>query len=303
MRGAPLLHRFLLVVALVGCTDAGTDPGTPPGTSPPYKCDPWCSTVSLPFDALRLADIPTYDGSGQTVHPDVVYLPDGFGPDGQTHWLGITPYPGGDAHFENPSVYASMNALYMDAPRGLENPLVIPDTMEEDLKSASPPPFPDEAGQRLAQTDRSGYVGHFSDPDIVWNDGLYLYYRYSTDSDFLFRISSRDGVEWSQAELVLRGPYASLLSPAVVVENDWQMWSVDARDGGCRATMTTVSHRRSQDGVRWSDATSVELSLPGHVVWHLDVQWMALRREYWTLVAAWEEGASCGATDVFFGWS
>ncbi len=47
----------------------------------------------------------TYDGSGQVVHPDFVTTP--AGALGLPLHLVITPYPFGDAAFENPSFFES----------------------------------------------------------------------------------------------------------------------------------------------------------------------------------------------------
>jgi hypothetical protein len=283
-----------LLLSSVACGEEATRP-----TPDPYPCGLWCQQITLPLDSLTSLDIQTYDGSGQTVHPDVAYLPEGFGPDAQVVWLGVTPYPGGNAGFENPSIYASMNALHMIVPRGLRNPLVIPDTVDAGPEIDPPPDFPDEAGE-LETFHLEAAAGHFSDADLVTADRLYVIYRLSRNSDFLFRSGSDDGGTWSDAEIMLRGPFASLLSPAVVVREGWEMWHVDARNGGCRASSTAVSYRSSADGLNWSAPEAVAMPIDGYVVWHLDVQWIPEDEEYWTLIAAYPEGTTCGATDVFF---
>jgi hypothetical protein len=78
------------------------------------------------------------------------------------------------------------------------------------------------------------------------------------------------------------------------------MWVVDGRDGGCRAATTEVTLRESPDGVAWSEPAPVALAVEGYLPWHLDVQWVAEHGEYWALVAAYPEGATCGRTDLFF---
>ena len=45
----------------------------------------------------------TYDGSGQAVHPAFVRLPAAW--NGDPFRLVATPYPGGNASYENPSLY------------------------------------------------------------------------------------------------------------------------------------------------------------------------------------------------------
>jgi hypothetical protein len=81
-------------------------------------CGLWLRAFKPPLGAIIQAEIPTYDGSGQTVHPDVVVVPSWLGRERLDHWLGITPYPGGHAQFENPSIFASMNPRYWGVPRG-----------------------------------------------------------------------------------------------------------------------------------------------------------------------------------------
>ena len=64
---------------------------------------------------------PTYDGSGQVVHPDVVYVPGGW--NGYEYWMGMTPYPNSNNSYENPSVLASNDNLTWVVPPGVINPL------------------------------------------------------------------------------------------------------------------------------------------------------------------------------------
>ena len=54
------------------------------------------------YDQLYSLTVPTYDGSGQAVHPDAALTPPGWG--GATTQLFVTPYPNGDATKENPSL-------------------------------------------------------------------------------------------------------------------------------------------------------------------------------------------------------
>ena len=63
--------------------------------------------------------LPTYDGSGQAVHPDIV------GPEqtGGVYLMAFTPYPFTNDRFENPSVVISDDGLrFREERRGL-NPL------------------------------------------------------------------------------------------------------------------------------------------------------------------------------------
>src|ERR1700750_1662651 len=45
---------------------------------------------------------PTYDGSGQAVHPDIVAFDAPW--HGARYWMTMTPYPKSNQHLENPSI-------------------------------------------------------------------------------------------------------------------------------------------------------------------------------------------------------
>ncbi len=65
---------------------------------------------------------PTYDGSNQTVHPDIYYNASGW--NGYKYWMAITPYP--DAAHENPSILVSNDGFSWAVPPGLTNPIDLP---------------------------------------------------------------------------------------------------------------------------------------------------------------------------------
>ena len=233
----------------------------------------------LSLESLTPASFPTYDGSGQVAHPDIAFFPDGWR--GQRYWAGITPYPNSNRAYENPSMFTSDDGAAWSVPAGLRNPVM--------------------------RTRR----GHLSDPDVVHNPRtkeLWLYYReavfkrgrHAGDNFFLTR--SADGVRWSAPSLLATHSRRYVVSPTVAIGPDgkWRMWAVDAGVVGCSARASRVVARRSPDGVRWSAAHSVRLGQPGYVAWHLDVQYIASRGEYWALIAAYAQGSGCGATDLFF---
>lgn len=71
-----------------------------------------------------LLDIPTYDGSGQAVHPDVIYLPRGT--KDYRFYMVFTPYPWGDVNYENPSLVVSNDGVHWQELEANYNPLVPP---------------------------------------------------------------------------------------------------------------------------------------------------------------------------------
>src|SRR5215207_7639800 len=142
--------------------------------------------------APTLVPAVTYDGSGEIVHPDAAVFPRRW--QGKRYWITATPYPGGNPKYENPSIYHGESSREMTVPVGVANPIVAPPS-----------------------------IGYLSDPDIVHDaerDELRMYYRQTAEeSDQLFLVTSRNGVQWSPAHLIVSDVRYSLISPAVVRES------------------------------------------------------------------------------------
>ena len=94
-----------------------------------YKVDEngdciWLNDFS---NAKEYLSTPTYDESGQVVHPDLVYFPEGWGRDKKgndwNYWLALTPFPNCKESYENPSVLVSNDGVIWRAPHGLKNPV------------------------------------------------------------------------------------------------------------------------------------------------------------------------------------
>jgi hypothetical protein len=225
---------------------------------------------TLPLDELRPLPISTYDGSGQVVHPDYAASPEG--PAAPVH-LAITPYPFGNAAWENPSLFVGGSMDRWQLAAGARNPVARP------------------------------ILGYLSDPDLVYlpeTRELWLYYRQVTTHNIVQLIRSADGVIWSAPAELVRVPNHGLISPSVVRRspNDWWMWSVDAGTDGCGAAATSVELRRSTDGVQWADPVTVDLVQPGYSPWHIDVQWIPSRHEFWAVYNGKTPG-SCTTPAVF----
>ena len=214
---------------------------------------------------LRLLKLRTFDGSGQTVHPDFAQMPAWATP----FLLVATPYTYGSSAVENPTLFG----------RGADfewNPVG---------PTAKPLAAPGKSGQYL------------SDPDMLAIPGtpeLWIYYRQVDSKNTILLKRTTDGVTFSDAEAVVTGAKQTIVSPAVVRRDSarWRMWSVNAGKEGCSAWSTTVELRRSKDGVHWGPPASVSLTQGNLFVWHIDVQWIASRREYWALYNV-KVGGSC----------
>ena len=240
-------------------------------TCNPSDCFPPENLSSSLSDATVL-DLATYEGSGQAVHPTVVRghrAATGF-------WLAITPYPGGNSAYENPSIFHSWDAHAWIAPLGVTNPIVHPDA-----------------------------TGYLSDPSIVVTSDqhLWMYYRDVVDQQNVILVTrSWNGTMWDTPITVVTAPSHQVVSPSVVrggLQAPWQMWSVNSGMPGCSAPVTTVERRTSPDGLNWSAPITVDLAQPGQAIWHIDVQWVPARAEYWAMYNTYAIGTSC-ATDALY---
>jgi len=220
---------------------------------------------------LRPIGFSTYDGAGQVVHPDVVVASNAM--PNEPPRLAITPYPWGNANFENPSIFEGNGRDSWNVPAGLTNPVVKPSS------------------------------GYLSDPDILWLEDrreFVLFYRHVDDVNEILSAESTDGVRWGAGRVVVRAPNHQVVSPTVVRRSptEWLMWSVNSGPVGCGSSSTTVELRRSTDGLTWSNPTTVTMAQAGVFPWHLEVQWIPSRQEYWALFNGKVAG-SC-TTDALF---
>lgn len=207
-----------------------------------------------PPSHVHLLTLETFDGSGQAVHPDAASTPTEWG--GSETELFATPYPNGDATKENPSLFARRSELEWLVPPGVRNPIESPD------------------------------VGYLSDPDDVFNPEtgeLWLYYRSVTNTNDIFLVRGTAPTMWSAPRLVARGPNHTIVSPTVVrrAQGDWLMWAVNSGAEGCTSASTTVELRRSTDGITWSAPVTTDLSEGTLFAWHIDVQWIPSKAEFW----------------------
>jgi hypothetical protein len=202
-------------------------------------------------NSLSPLNIPTYEGSGEITHPDILVFTKPW--NGYLYWLAATPYPGRNERFENPSVFVSNDGIGWTVPEGLKNPI------------AGPPPS-----------------GHLSDPDIIYlkEAGIRVYYRWTDGThEKIFSIMSGDGRKWSRPVEIIAGLEGEIVSPSVSVKGSiYYMFSVNA--GG---KTPVVEMRKSQDGLKWSEAKIAEIPYSEEKIWHIDVGYIESRREFWML--------------------
>jgi hypothetical protein len=218
-----------------------------------------------------LLNLQTSDGSGQATHPDVLYLPEGFGEGNWPYWMACTPYPYRNAKFENPEIFVSSDGIHWRVPDGLSNPLV----------------------PSLSTTG-----DHHSDPDMVFHHGcLWLFYRQTIRSktpneNKLFLMKSCDGVRWSSpVEVLSDNTGRELLSPAVIHDGrEFVMWTVEVA-----GAQFEIIRRASFDGISWSAPEKCKvmgLEAPRHP-WHIDVTQESARLNAVLVSCIGQGGSKC----------
>lgn len=195
-----------------------------------------------------LISLPTYDGSGQATHPKILYFPGGW--HGYRYWMSYTPYPNGNAAYENPSIAVSNDLIHWTMPQKQKVSLT---GAPKDVKSG----------------------GHYSDSHIVMNGNVMeLWYRYNRGNrktgrtdysmDYYYRKTSTDGVHWSAPEL-MQSSSAGILSLAVnYTGGEYEFWYTDYRH--------RLMHASSVNGTTWTHIKQCSLTLPkDYAPWHQDV--------------------------------
>lgn len=193
--------------------------------------------------AGRIA-IPTYDGSNQATHPDVILER----PSGQPPRLvmAMTPYPFSDARLENPSVLVSGDGMAFAPPAGVHNPL-----------AAAPP------------------IDHNNDPDLRRDPHTGEYEMLYLESlrpkaQNLVALRSADLVTWTRHDAIkydLAGGARFIVSPAAIDDDGkTYLFFVDTEAHELQVIV-------SSDGRTWDSgtATRVQLELGAIKPWHVDV--------------------------------
>jgi len=228
-------------------------------------------------NAISPITTPTYDGSGQVVHPDILKFGGGYKgglTEPYTHIMAITPYPSGNDTYENPSVLVSNTPESAFTEDNIVNPIE---------------PHP-------------GTNQHNADADIVYNGGVfYLYWRYrnKTTGDIkIYRKKSTDLVSWTGKELT----NDQGISPAFIYdehEGKWKMWSVTSD--------YRVAYFESSDGLNWTLVGYTDI--PQYIYynganrncWHIDVNKTWLGRKYYALIVYASGAGGAIPSYLFFG--
>ena len=191
--------------------------------------------------------------------------------------MACTPYPFGDDRAENPILRVSNDGLQWHLFPETPDPLVPP---------------PSEPGWHHADTDL-----------VIHNNVLHLFYistnRFAADTTFSL-ITSSDGVHWTQPIVIYHREWG--VSPAVIVNKDgkWLLWYI-WRDALSNSQISQLYMCTADVPIQFGSPQLCTLTIPGYVVWHLDV--MALAKGYEALVAAFPIGTDTSRCCLFHAYS
>lgn len=193
----------------------------------------------------------TYDGSGDTIHPSVVYFDVAW--NGYQYWMANTPLPGSQATpsaFENPSIWASNDGVTWVLPAGLVNPIV-------------PKPA----------------TGFNADTELFYDsitNKLYCFWKDNSTTITIKVISSSDGVNWSNTKTALtrQADETEQVSPSVIkIGSLFYMYYVyytvtvaPAARGMRRVSCSTI------DGVYGNREEIVAPRTQYSAWWHMDIE-------------------------------
>lgn len=279
--GSWRIARFALIASplLMSCSDRSTEPSSSGPSSISSK------NAALPVFVVQptVMVVPTYDGSGQAVHPDIVAFDTPW--HGARYWLTMTPYPRSEQTFENPSILTSNNGMTVGVPAGLRNPVIRAPRRSRDYNS---------------------------DPELIYDpkgDRLVLFHRLvEPKTNTIHVTTSGDGLKWSPTPAPFWEHSHNAVSPTVAPRtgNAARMWYVAAGKAGCDTKSTHVVMRLAADAsggivdTKWNGPYPTDLKIPGYEIWHIKARWIPSKSEYWMLIAAFPEGADCQTDDLFF---
>lgn len=224
--------------------------------------------------------VPTHvtPAGGQTTHPSVVFVPEGW--NGYRYWMAHTPYPAGNDDHEDPNIVASQDGVTWVVPAGLTNPID---------NQTGQPAYNSDVDLRLVPDGRMFLFWRTYDPNATGVEEQ-LYYSTSTDG-----VAWAPKVRFYESSQTVR----RLLSPTLVPEGDhWVMWAVDAVPSPNRVVRLVSTSLDPAAGWTAPATVPVGTMLPGKEPWHLYVTRHAGR--YVGLLNDCATGTSGGSGDLLF---
>lgn len=223
------------------------------------------SAENMRLSKSKLKIVSVY-GDDNAYHPSVQNFARPW--NGYKYWMAYTPFPNANDRMENPHITVSNDMIHWTVPNDFSNPL-------------------DPAGGIMLPAKQ-----YNSDTELVYRsdtDTLECWWRRvdkATGSNSIYRRTTKDGVHWTEAELVLKESFSKdgLLSPAVVWEDGvYKMWTIDYHKN------FPVCYRQSRDGVNWENPRQIVIPYTNKALknWHLDV--IHTSKGYEMLVVAFDK--------------
>lgn len=236
------------------------------------------STTHTLLNAPTYTLTPTYDHSGQAVHPSVIDFKTEHGLEswgGFRYWMAFTPYPNFNYTLENPSLLVSNDGLTWINPPEIKNPV-------------APRPF----GGLLFAT-------YNSDPELLYDpeqNTLILYWREYRREAYEKIWAKKFNPDYKESAKILcfEKPWhhsiGLVLSPTVWRKSakEWYMWTTN---GEFLAHLST-----STNGFTWS--IGEPCSSPwdtwngGYLPWHIAAKPNYLEQKIEFLIAGWPKKGS-----------
>jgi hypothetical protein len=181
--------------------------------------------------------------TNQATHPSVVQFATLW--NGYKYWMSYTPYPYAKSIRENPCIAASNDGIKWDVPAGAKNPLV--------------------------DAPNYGSNAYNSDSHLFYNDftlRLELWYRevLNNTTEKLYRVTSLDGVIWTEPELLATFTSKYILqaiSPSVIFEDGkYKLWVMSD---------WYIQYSESTDGKTWGEPVLIKSNGKKVHSWHPNV--------------------------------
>lgn len=187
-------------------------------------------------------DIKTFDGSGSLTHPSALYFENGF--NGYKFWMAFTPYDNDRVDLENPCIIVSNDGINWEVPEKIKNPLLKIIEKQKPLK-------------------------YYNDPFLIYTDKLELWYRYTIEDkefkNYIYRICSKDGISWSEPELIIDDNNSYYMSLSIVKkDNQYYMYYFDID--------YYLHMRSSKDLINWGKEVKVNVNDFDGQFWHGEVR-------------------------------
>jgi len=200
----------------------------------------------------KWVNIPTYEGSNEVTHPNVLYFENGY--NGYKYWMVSTPYPKNDAYLENPSIVVSNNGIDWIEPKDIKNPVSgYPNRVRDDSYYSDPFMLYDgNKFELFFRKTRSNLNGYY-----IRNGYNYMYY-----------IDSKDGINYSEPKVIMNNNFKEqYMSMSIIKDDDtYRIWYVNY-DGKIRYT-------ESNDLIEYSEPINVNIDNFNKNIWHKEIQYI-----------------------------